>query len=65
MSVASGDWSSASTWQIFNGTSWVAATAAPSNTDGVITIAGTNTVNVTTTVDADQVVIAAGAELDI
>src|SRR5437016_4723161 len=35
-SKVTGNWSSTSTWEKYNGSSWVAATATPSNADGVI-----------------------------
>jgi len=56
-SAASGNWTSASTWQTFDGTSWVAATAAPSNTDGIITILAGHEVTVTDNISADQIVV--------
>src|SRR4051812_4182164 len=37
-SIATGDWNDIATWQKFNGTSWIAATAIPSSGDGVIEI---------------------------
>lgn len=56
-STASGDWASPTTWQRFDGTSWVAATAAPTNTDGVITIQAAHTVTVNDNISADQLVV--------
>ena len=53
---------SASTWQKYNGTSWVTATSAPSDNDGVITIRNGHTVT-TGSVSADQIVIDAGGQL--
>jgi hypothetical protein len=44
-SIASGNWSEASTWETFDGTNWVAATNAPSGT-GTITVRGDDTVRV-------------------
>src|SRR6185295_6090868 len=52
-SVASGNWNSISTWETFNGTSWVAATATPTNSDGVITIRNGHTVTITASVTYD------------
>jgi hypothetical protein len=44
-SVASGNWSNAETWEIFDGDNWVAATDAPTGTE-YITIHGEDTVTV-------------------
>jgi len=35
-SAAAGNWSSTSTWQTFNGTSWVSATSLPTSTNNVL-----------------------------
>jgi hypothetical protein len=40
-----GNWSSASTWQRFNGTAWVAAPSAPNGADA-ITVRSTDSVNI-------------------
>ncbi|HMC85627.1 MAG TPA: hypothetical protein VKI61_08875, partial [Chitinophagaceae bacterium] len=61
--AASGDWSLASTWQRFNGASWVSAPSAPTSTDGVISILNSHTITITTPVTADQVVVNAGGVL--
>ncbi|MBK6398443.1 MAG: hypothetical protein IPF75_09290 [Bacteroidetes bacterium] len=37
-SKASGSWNATSTWQRFNGSSWVNATATPTSSDTTITI---------------------------
>ncbi len=42
-SVASGDWNATSTWNIWNGSSWVAATAVP---DSAVTTPGSNVVTI-------------------
>ncbi|CAN5768153.1 hypothetical protein BH10BAC2_BH10BAC2_31150 [soil metagenome] len=62
-SAASGNWSDAATWQRFNGSNFVAATIAPSNTDGLITIRSGHTVTVNTGVTTDQTVVALGGIL--
>src|SRR6185369_263660 len=36
--MATGNWNSISTWEKYNGTSWVAAVATPTSADGTITI---------------------------
>ena len=53
-SKATGDWNAASSWERFDGTSWVAAVVAPSSTDGVITIQNGHTITNTTAVTVDQ-----------
>jgi hypothetical protein len=50
-------------WQRYNGTNWVAATAAPSNTNGVITIRNGHTATVGATKTLDQVVVQSGGIL--
>ncbi len=64
-SKATGAWSSTSTWERFNGTSWIAATVAPTSTDGVIEILSGHTVSITANVTVDQVVVDAGGSLTV
>ena len=54
-SAASGDWSSVSTWQMFNGATWAAAITVPTQLSGVITVS--DSVTVTGTDSADQVIV--------
>ena len=63
-SAASGTWNTPTTWQIYNGSAWVAATVAPTSTDGVITIQSPHTVQITAMVSLDQVVINSGATIN-
>lgn len=60
-----GDWSSTSSWERYNGSTWVAAPSAPTTTDGVITIIASTTIDVTTAIDADQVLVESDAILNI
>ena len=62
---ASGNWSDASIWQTFNGTSWVTASAAPDYNNGVITILPTHNVTVTASVSVDQLHVEAGGGLTV
>jgi len=62
-SVASGIWTVPSTWETFNGTSWIPATIAPSTTDGAVAVRTTHLVTVDTMTAADQVVVETGATL--
>lgn len=64
-SSASGNWNSTATWQKYNGTSWVAATATPASTDGAITIQSGHTVTVTAAATLDQVTVCAGGQLSL
>ena len=61
-SIASGNWNATGTWQMStnSGGTWIAATGAPTDTSGVITIQSLNTVTVTVSVNADQLVINSG-----
>jgi len=64
----SGDWGNPAIWQRFNGSTWVAAIAAPNFNDGVITILAGDSVVVNNLVDStivDQVTVNAGGILNI
>jgi hypothetical protein len=60
---ATGNWSSTSTWETYNGTSWVAAGSTPTNTSGAIEIQSGYTVTITASVTADELTIDAGASV--
>jgi len=62
-SAGTGDWSAASTWQIFNGSSFVAAPSAPEASDGVITIRANHIVTQGGDITVDQVVVQVGGSL--
>ncbi|HRU62045.1 MAG TPA: hypothetical protein P5565_11305, partial [Bacteroidia bacterium] len=67
-SASTGEWSTISTWETYDGASWQPASAAPDGTNsGLITIQSPMTVSVTTTVPvtADELVIESGATLYI
>jgi hypothetical protein len=64
-SAGSGDWSDNSTWQRFNGSSFVAAPSAPAAIDGVITIRADHTVTRNEDISIDQVVVEASGALAI
>jgi hypothetical protein len=64
-SVASGNWSSSSIWQTFDGSSWAAASSAP-GTDGIansITIQSSNLVTNDASATILAVVVSSGAQL--
>lgn len=62
-SVGSGNWNSLSTWQRYNGSTWVAATAIPTSAHKMITIQSGHSVTVTANVTVDEVVISSGGTL--
>ena len=64
-SVTSGNWNSTSTWESFNGTSWVGASSTPTSASGVITIRNGTTVTVSASVTADELTIETGGSLTI
>ena len=56
--VGPADWGTAASWERYDGAMWVApAPAAPTNTDGVITIQSGHTINVAASVTADQIIV--------
>jgi hypothetical protein len=64
-SVVSGNWSTAGTWQRWNGATWVAASTGPSASDNWITIRSPNTVSVTAKLTEDQIIVEAGGKLAV
>jgi len=65
-SKQSGNWNTVSTWERFNGVSWVNAAVTPTSANaGLITIRTGHTVTVTANVTIDQTVIEPGATVSI
>ncbi|HNP55052.1 MAG TPA: hypothetical protein PKK69_10540, partial [Ferruginibacter sp.] len=67
-SAATGNWSGLSTWERYNGTTWLTPTAAqgtPTSGMGNITIRSPHQVTLTTSVTTDQLSIASGASVTI
>ena len=59
-----GNWNGTTTWQRFNGTSWVDWTGAqPTSTNGKITLRSGSTVTITANLTMDQVLVEDGAVL--
>lgn len=56
--VVTGTWNTNTTWETFNGTSWVGATFAPAVGDGVITVQSGHTITMSSGELIDQVVVA-------
>ncbi len=66
-SSASGNWNSNGTWEMSTngGGTWIAATKTPNDSAGVITVRSPNTVTVTVSVKADQLVVNSGGIISI
>ncbi len=64
-SKQTGNWNVAGSWERFDGSNWVNAPSAPSNTDGIIEIRNGHTISANSVITADQVVISAGGILNI
>ena len=63
--INSGNWTTVSIWERYNGTVWGTAPGAPSAGDQTISIRNGHAVTVTTTVNADQTIVDAGGILTI
>jgi len=63
--INSGNWTTVSIWETYNGVSWIAALTAPTSTNGTITIQNTHTVTITSSMTLDQVEVATGGTLTI
>ena len=57
--------SSSVNWQVYDGTSWVAAATDPASSSGVITVRNGHTATLTTSETLDQLIIEAGGTLRI
>lgn len=64
-SKTSGNWSTTSTWERYDGTNWVNATTAPTFGSNEITIQTGHIVSITSNVTADQLIVSAGGRLNI
>jgi hypothetical protein len=64
-SVASGNWNTPGNWEKFNGISWMPAVTSPSNLDGAIIIQTGHTINITSAVTIDEVVVNSGGQLSV
>src|SRR3990172_1182404 len=62
-SVASGQWSSASIWERYDGTAWASADACPDSGAKTITIRAGHTVTISSFHVYDQAVVERGAEV--
>lgn len=62
-SKQSGNWNAVSSWQKYNGSSWVNATSAPKESDGEITIQSGHTITIPAAVTVNQLTVDSGATL--
>jgi hypothetical protein len=62
-SATSGNWNVTSSWERYNGTSWVAASGSPTSTNNIITIRNGHVISVTASVPIDQSIIEVGGKL--
>ncbi|PZV79741.1 hypothetical protein CLV31_11357, partial [Algoriphagus aquaeductus] len=65
-SILSGDWTTPSTWERFNGTNWVPATVSPTSEDGQITIRSPHNVTLAvafSSISVDEVLVESGATI--
>lgn len=59
----SGNWNAASTWERYNGSSWINASSAPDHSVNVITVRNGHSVTTTNGQDVDQLIIEQGGTL--
>lgn len=64
-SKISGNWSSPTTWETYDGSAWIEASAAPSSANGIITIRTDHTVSLDVNVTADQLLVETSAHLNV
>jgi len=62
-SSTSGNWDQASTWEVFDGVSWVAAPLSPSSVNSKITILALHTVTVNSNITGDEITVESGGTL--
>ncbi len=59
----SGNWSDAATWQVFDGTNWVAATQPPDQNANTTTIQANHTVNIDANAQCNNLIVDANGSL--
>jgi fibronectin-binding autotransporter adhesin len=64
-SATSGNWATGSTWQYYNGSSWVIPAAGPTSADNIVTIRNGHNVTVAANVTVDQVVVNSGGQVTV
>lgn len=60
-----GAWTTATSWQTFDGTNWINAASAPSSSNGIITILSGHVITSNAALTADQVMINSGGTLSV
>jgi len=61
--AASGNWNAAATWQMHNGSSWVAASVPPTSSDKMVSVLAGHTVTVTADIAVDSVYVNNGGSI--
>lgn len=61
----SGNWNATATWQTYNGTAWVNASATPTSANGAINILNGHVVTITASVTVDQTTVNSGGQITI
>ncbi len=64
-SMQSGNWTSISTWEIYDGSQWNNAASAPNSSSGVVSILNGHTVTISSTLTIDQTFVDAGGTLTV
>lgn len=64
-SKVTGNWGSPASWEVYQNGAWVNASAAPSSSDGTITVRAGHTISVAENVTADQVIIEASGQVRV
>ncbi len=59
-SAASGAWSTAANWQKYNGTTWMAASTAPTSSDGVVNIIAGHTITLSAIQSCSSLIVGDG-----
>ena len=61
--AGTGLWNTVSSWERYNGSTWVDATLAPNSSDGAITVVNGFTINITTAITIDQTTVDPGGKV--
>jgi hypothetical protein len=64
-SYKTGNWSDASTWEVYDGSAWGPASTAPTSANNTINILNGHTVTINQAVSADQVTVETGGKVTV
>jgi hypothetical protein len=64
-SKQSGNWNSTASWERYDGTNWIDATASPTSVNGVITVRNAHTISITENITYDQVIVEQGGQVTV